>query len=110
MEASISRFMFVFPCFRSACDRLPRSALLHQRALALLHRPVGLVARDGAENFVIVVWALGLLGLLDPHEIHVAHDAAVFADLPGLRHEVLDRSEEHTSELQSLMRISYAVF
>src|SRR3546814_1076869 len=26
----------------------------------------------------------------------------------GLRH--LDRSEEHTSELQSLMRISYAVF
>src|SRR3546814_6670726 len=26
------------------------------------------------------------------------------------RHEVGDRSEEHTSELQSLMRISYAVF
>src|SRR3546814_8445151 len=26
------------------------------------------------------------------------------------RREVLDRSEEHTSELQSLMRISYAVF
>src|SRR3546814_10322775 len=25
-------------------------------------------------------------------------------------HEILDRSEEHTSELQSLMRISYAVF
>src|SRR3546814_7652078 len=27
-----------------------------------------------------------------------------------LRHHVLERSEEHTSELQSLMRISYAVF
>src|SRR3546814_7988507 len=27
-----------------------------------------------------------------------------------LRHGRLDRSEEHTSELQSLMRISYAVF
>src|SRR3546814_1322063 len=26
------------------------------------------------------------------------------------RAEILDRSEEHTSELQSLMRISYAVF
>src|SRR3546814_7101598 len=26
------------------------------------------------------------------------------------RRRVLDRSEEHTSELQSLMRISYAVF
>src|SRR3546814_2402412 len=29
---------------------------------------------------------------------------------PGLGHEQHDRSEEHTSELQSLMRISYAVF
>src|SRR3546814_7365880 len=28
----------------------------------------------------------------------------------GVRHAVHHRSEEHTSELQSLMRISYAVF
>src|SRR3546814_5131564 len=28
----------------------------------------------------------------------------------GIRDPDLDRSEEHTSELQSLMRISYAVF
>src|SRR3546814_21099104 len=28
----------------------------------------------------------------------------------GARHRQHDRSEEHTSELQSLMRISYAVF
>src|SRR3546814_7156850 len=28
----------------------------------------------------------------------------------GTVHMVMDRSEEHTSELQSLMRISYAVF
>src|SRR3546814_1382167 len=28
----------------------------------------------------------------------------------GRRHRRLDRSEEHTSELQSLMRIAYAVF
>src|SRR3546814_6207786 len=33
------------------------------------------------------------------------------ADTDSLRHPVLvGRSEEHTSELQSLMRISYAVF
>src|SRR3546814_10173564 len=31
-------------------------------------------------------------------------------DLAGKCHGVLRRSEEHTSELQSLMRISYAVF
>src|SRR3546814_4916987 len=29
---------------------------------------------------------------------------------PGLRRDDEERSEEHTSELQSLMRISYAVF
>src|SRR3546814_1001701 len=29
---------------------------------------------------------------------------------PGIRYDVGARSEEHTSELQSLMRISYAVF
>src|SRR3546814_4662728 len=35
------------------------------------------------------------------------------SDLRGLQHGLwrsADRSEEHTSELQSLMRISYAVF
>src|SRR3546814_2800506 len=46
------------------------------------------------------------------------HDVAILrivgnlaADVPELLEvEVLGRSEEHTSELQSLMRISYAVF
>src|SRR3546814_8656778 len=32
------------------------------------------------------------------------------ADRLGRRHVIVLRSEEHTSELQSLMRISYAVF
>src|SRR3546814_6740916 len=35
-------------------------------------------------------------------------DAALLRALPGL--DAPTRSEEHTSELQSLMRISYAVF
>src|SRR3546814_2072277 len=35
--------------------------------------------------------------------------AACYAD-PRLAIQLLGRSEEHTSELQSLMRISYAVF
>src|SRR3546814_4751441 len=34
------------------------------------------------------------------------HELAVLAEF----HQVFERSEEHTSELQSLMRISYAVF
>src|SRR3546814_9149037 len=44
---------------------------------------------------------------------HVAVGAHVQRDLAAPRrhlHHVAGRSEEHTSELQSLMRISYAVF
>src|SRR3546814_2284051 len=40
-------------------------------------------------------------------------DPATLRMAPAMRHRVVDRedrSEEHTSELQSLMRISYAVF
>src|SRR3546814_10037547 len=47
------------------------------------------------------------LGMRLPHGVHVAHRNALvrFAEVQHHR-----RSEEHTSELQSLMRISYAVF
>src|SRR3546814_3629402 len=40
------------------------------------------------------------------YRLHVAADHAAPTDQP----RILARSEEHTSELQSLMRISYAVF
>src|SRR3546814_3281476 len=39
-----------------------------------------------------------------------ARPRAVWASLPCDRGALVRRSEEHTSELQSLMRISYAVF
>src|SRR3546814_9847396 len=39
-----------------------------------------------------------------------SRDAAAAEELRGLANEALQRSEEHTSELQSLMRISYDVF
>src|SRR3546814_6055561 len=39
---------------------------------------------------------------------HMIHSWEVLATLTP--HDFLTRSEEHTSELQSLMRISYAVF
>src|SRR3546814_9191368 len=44
--------------------------------------------------------------------LQVAIAVDIFDDVIALVHAMLDqrRSEEHTSELQSLMRISYAVF
>src|SRR3546814_2071604 len=40
----------------------------------------------------------------------IVPDAGHSAMEPGIRAALLERSEEHTSELQSLMRNSYAVF
>src|SRR3546814_1654081 len=42
--------------------------------------------------------------------VDIARRALQAAKLQGFDVVMLDRSEEHTSELQSLMRISYAVF
>src|SRR3546814_5098694 len=52
----------------------------------------------------------GGIALLLPGARHPFPDRAA-KDLPGrVARQGRDRSEEHTSELQSLMRISYAVF
>src|SRR3546814_3054167 len=44
------------------------------------------------------------------HAARIPHIAIVRGSSNRLRSPYLKRSEEHTSELQSLMRISYAVF
>src|SRR3546814_4741233 len=77
-----------------------------------------------ADHFAVVPADLGVRGYVFFFVGHVpghAHDVLgpaaafgqdgrdVFQRLPHLAGEVV-RSEEHTSELQSLMRISYAVF
>src|SRR3546814_2020092 len=46
----------------------------------------------------------------DRHNRHYGAEHAECARRPCRSHEYGNRSEEHTSELQSLMRISYAVF
>src|SRR3546814_7928961 len=60
------------------------------------------------------VRALGEGGWTSPTEVQYAalQHALVGRDILGAGESVLGlrRSEEHTSELQSLMRISYAVF
>src|SRR3546814_6539189 len=71
---------------------------------------------DGhASTLDLAAW-IGLIGRDDTSVVPSA--AAAQANTPaapasthsGLSLDLINRSEEHTSELQSLMRISYAVF
>src|SRR3546814_7367027 len=75
------------------------------------------VARDLVGTFILSATLAGLAGVLLAARLgsvqHTMGDAlllpayaAVFLGTTAFK----DRSEEHTSELQSLMRISYAVF
>src|SRR3546814_10453826 len=58
------------------------------------------------------------VALVDPPRIDVDADGALDTEVPDRRDDdasvarpqIIERSEEHTSELQSLMRNSYAVF
>src|SRR3546814_6450119 len=71
---------------------------------------VGVVVGNGHRYWVVVDLAGDEVA---DHEVVALEDLVSrgrLVDLAGDRHVVLDRSEEHTSELQSLMRISYAVF
>src|SRR3546814_948414 len=70
---------------------------------------------DGADELETLVATLGAQGyeVVDMRGNEMAKDHVRFmvgGRCPGLPNERLFRSEEHTSELQSLMRISYAVF
>src|SRR3546814_8211027 len=50
---------------------------------------------------------------MEPHEVDSGHEGEAAGSLVAVTLDAPDvsgRSEEHTSELQSLMRISYAVF
>src|SRR3546814_4287794 len=64
-------------------------------------------ARGLQTQFAARKFGIGL-GELEPEGHGFGVDAMAAADRRGQL--VLMRSEEHTSELQSLMRISYAVF
>src|SRR3546814_3544908 len=98
--------------------RFTRTDTLFPYSTLFRSKPPGAVADDddragidadgGAENKA---------GADEAHTI-TAHDVAAAPEAAGADAAVLDdsapaepaRSEEHTSELQSLMRISYAVF
>src|SRR3546814_6842980 len=80
----------------------PGGVLLHHRE-ADLRRLAGLAFQEGARDEAHEVAIAGLV--LHQEDELVGRRRGAVARLAGL-----SRSEEHTSELQSLMRISYAVF
>src|SRR3546814_8581734 len=69
-------------------------------------RPYGQAAEPLAEKVFLPLFRANSLKCAKIHDIIGGDDALIARHVPTPFH----RSEEHTSELQSLMRISYAVF
>src|SRR5215475_4088477 len=78
---------------KSACGGMPRSGiiaaagprrplLLHERTVALVQRPEGLLRRNGRAQLVVVPRALGLRGLLHLEEVGGVNLAAVGPNRP----------------------------
>src|SRR3546814_15478339 len=63
--------------------------------------------RDDFAGMKVAVQGLGAVGWGVAERLHAEGARLVVSDV---RMDQVERSEEHTSELQSLMRISYAVF
>src|SRR3546814_9473312 len=87
------------PAERLGTGARSHAALLHRPGVRFAERAPHVLGRDRPRADIV-----------EPAVVGLAHDGidrmhAVHAGLP--QHP---RSEEHTSELQSLMRISYAVF
>src|SRR3546814_7192729 len=86
----------------------------HHHLGTVVERPADLDAllrHTGASVGLTLDTGHAALGGIDPLEVIRAHPARVaHVHCKDVRREVFARSEEHTSELQSLMRISYAVF
>ncbi|KTT92426.1 hypothetical protein NS44R_14540, partial [Mammaliicoccus sciuri] len=81
---------------RCALTRPPRLLRLRDvRATAFSERTEGLVARHRREVLVEVPLALGLFRLLDAHQIHVVHHAAVLAHDAVLGEEIIHRGLAH---------------
>src|SRR3546814_4396260 len=97
--------------FADACLLAPSRDRIHRRrrkiGIGPLPFPVGLARRNEQRARAIAVRPFDMSDL-DRHQLGPARPGVIgHAQQGGVPQA---RSEEHTSELQSLMRISYAVF
>src|SRR3546814_3674942 len=105
---------------KAVAATLCAAALLKLRGASIIwtaHDPVphdmkgNAIFRRGAFYWLWRVYSHLLVAMTDGVILLSAtHRDILAATYPGLMRKASARSEEHTSELQSLMRISYAVF
>src|SRR3546814_7354228 len=72
--------------------------------------PDGIIWRLGNHGKPKILWRRSGSIRTRPTPVGPPDGGGPRCGLPPNRHRLKSRSEEHTSELQSLMRISYAVF
>src|SRR3546814_2263847 len=96
-------------CALPRCASRPlRSSASRPRSLAHGRQPA--LAHCAGERLVFMHAGVGIADNGGEHVGDIAGGIAFPAEMPGHSDLVDGRSEEHTSELQSLMRNSYAVF
>src|SRR3546814_8062693 len=98
---------YIVAATRSPIGKAPRGIFSHTRPDDLLATVIqGLLAQvPGLDPAAIEDAIVGCAIPEGPQGLNVGRIGALLSGLPSSV-----RSEEHTSELQSLMRISYAVF
>src|SRR3546814_5352140 len=98
--------LFPYPSLVRSCasrsvtgDRAPRETRLYLTSAQLPAEQLGAIVRHHWAIENSLHWVMDMVFRDDECRVRTEHAPANFT-----------RSEEHTSELQSLMRISYAVF
>src|SRR3546814_2884973 len=90
------------------------NGIIHREALRFLNqrgRFIAALVRPLVWLFIFAAGFRAVLGvsIIPPYDTYVLYEVYVVPGLVAMI-QLFNRSEEHTSELQSLMRISYAVF
>src|SRR3546814_8339179 len=89
------------------CQGYPQTPGIHTAEQIAGWKRVTDAVHEAGGHIFLQLWPVGRISHSSYHgETPVAPSAVAAAD----DHFTASRSEEHTSELQSLMRISYAVF
>src|SRR3546814_3579206 len=79
-------------------------------AAALGGRPLKPETSTNLSGGIVLTPAEGVTLTVDGYQVDIDDRVALSESLSGAAVAAILRSEEHTSELQSLMRIAYAVF